>query len=233
MNNYIVYKHTSPSGKVYIGITAQNVTKRWKNGKGYEGCTAFYRAIEKYGWQNIRHEILFTGLSKEDACLKEQLLIAEHDSTNPEHGYNLTSGGEHYEPNAEWREKLSKANKEYYRTHPEAKERMTRHCRGKHYTDEEKAYLSQKLKQFFIDHPEQRYERGKSFRGKKRGEEFSRKLGERKSKPIICLDTGVIYKSLTFAASELGIDRNGITNMLRGKAKTCGGYKFAYVNKEE
>ena len=110
---------------------------------------------------------------------------------------------------------------------------MTRHCRGKHYTDEEKAYLSQKLKQFFIDHPEQRYERGKSFRGKKRGEEFSRKLGERKSEPIICLDTGVIYKSLTFAASELGIDRNGITNMLRGKAKTCGGYKFAYVNKEE
>ena len=30
--NYIVYKHTSPSNKVYIGITKQKPYKRWKYG---------------------------------------------------------------------------------------------------------------------------------------------------------------------------------------------------------
>lgn len=30
MNNYIVYKHTIPSEKVYIGITSMKPEKRWK-----------------------------------------------------------------------------------------------------------------------------------------------------------------------------------------------------------
>ena len=35
MKNFIVYKHTSPNGKVYIGITKQNPKQRWGNGSGY------------------------------------------------------------------------------------------------------------------------------------------------------------------------------------------------------
>ena len=29
MKKWIVYKHTSPSGKVYIGITSNSPEKRW------------------------------------------------------------------------------------------------------------------------------------------------------------------------------------------------------------
>ena len=36
-NSYIVYRHTSPSGKVYIGITSYKAEIRWNNGKGYIG----------------------------------------------------------------------------------------------------------------------------------------------------------------------------------------------------
>lgn len=36
MDNWIIYEHISPSGKVYIGITSQNVERRWKNGMGME-----------------------------------------------------------------------------------------------------------------------------------------------------------------------------------------------------
>lgn len=32
MNNYCVYKHTSPSGKVYVGITKLKPKYRWNNG---------------------------------------------------------------------------------------------------------------------------------------------------------------------------------------------------------
>lgn len=33
---YTVYKHTTPSGKVYIGITKQKPWQRWNNGNGYK-----------------------------------------------------------------------------------------------------------------------------------------------------------------------------------------------------
>lgn len=45
LNNYTVYRHTSPSGKVYIGITKQKPHKRWNSGQ-----PLFERAILKYGW---------------------------------------------------------------------------------------------------------------------------------------------------------------------------------------
>ena len=47
--NYTVYKHTSPSGKIYIGMTCQKPKDRWgKDGNGYKG-QPFYNAIQKYG----------------------------------------------------------------------------------------------------------------------------------------------------------------------------------------
>lgn len=93
-SNFYVYKHISPNNKVYIGITSQNPNDRWFNGDGYNKQKLFYRAIQKYGWDNFQHEILFENLSKEEACQKEIELIAEYKSNNPEFGYNLTSGGE-------------------------------------------------------------------------------------------------------------------------------------------
>lgn len=35
MKRWILYRHTSPSGKVYIGITFKSVNKRWNGGRGY------------------------------------------------------------------------------------------------------------------------------------------------------------------------------------------------------
>lgn len=89
---YCVYKHTTPNGKVYIGQTCREPNIRWANGFGYRH-QMFYNAIQKYGWDKIIHEILFEGLSKEEANQKEIELIAYYDSTNPEKGYNIAFGG--------------------------------------------------------------------------------------------------------------------------------------------
>lgn len=91
---YCVYKHTSPCGKVYIGMTGRNPLYRWNRGKGYEKQTHFFRAIQKYGWDNFKHEILFDGLTKEEACKKEIELIEKYKSNQGNFGYNLSSGGE-------------------------------------------------------------------------------------------------------------------------------------------
>ena len=90
---YKVYKHTCPDKKVYIGITGQDTVKRWKNGFGYANNEYFMRAIIKYGWQNIKHEILFDSLTKEEAEAKEIELIAFYKSNQREYGYNIDNGG--------------------------------------------------------------------------------------------------------------------------------------------
>lgn len=98
---YCVYKHTSPSNKVYIGITF-NIKRRWYDGNGYlhkrkdgkYNQPLFARAILKYGWDNFKHEIIADNLSKEQACELEKKYIQEYDSTNPQRGYNISFGGD-------------------------------------------------------------------------------------------------------------------------------------------
>jgi group I intron endonuclease len=94
MRSYCVYCHTSPSGKKYIGITGQKPDRRWRNGDGYADCIVFNRAIQKYGWDNISHEILETGLTCEEAKTKEIHYIALFHSNAREFGYNATAGGD-------------------------------------------------------------------------------------------------------------------------------------------
>lgn len=92
---YCVYKHTCPNGKVYIGQTGRNPEARWgKNGYCYKTTPYFKSAIDKYGWNNISHEILYDGLTQEKACELEIKLIEKYKSNDRRYGYNLTSGGE-------------------------------------------------------------------------------------------------------------------------------------------
>lgn len=93
-NNYIVYKHTAPNGKVYIGITKHHPHERWANGFGYQTQVYFFRAIVKYGWDNIKHEILYSGLSEEEAKTTEIKLISEYKATDVNFGYNIDPGGD-------------------------------------------------------------------------------------------------------------------------------------------
>ena len=95
MNDYTVYMHIAPNNKRYIGITHLKPKHRYsKNGNGYKRCTFFYRAIQKYGWDNFQHIIVCDGLSKEVACKKEQELIAYYKTNMSEFGYNCSLGGE-------------------------------------------------------------------------------------------------------------------------------------------
>ncbi len=95
MNNFVVYIHTNNiNGKKYIGITSQNVNRRWRNGQGYYQNEHFYRAICKYGWDNFTHQIVKAGLSKEAACELEKQLIKEYRTIEEQFGYNKSTGGE-------------------------------------------------------------------------------------------------------------------------------------------
>lgn len=147
---YTVYKHTAPNGKVYIGITGQKPKYRWNNGNGYIENKHFYSAIRKYHWENFKHDILETGLTKEQACAKEFELIAYYDSNNREKGYNGSKGGEcsalgiHH--SVETRRKISESNKGKHKEHhssPETRRKISEAHKGKHLSAETRQKLSE------------------------------------------------------------------------------------------
>lgn len=92
--NYKVYVHISPNNKYYVGITKQKINRRWRNGKGYRQNDYFNNAIEKYGWDNFQHEIVASGITREEANNFEKVLIKELNSMDREFGYNRTEGGD-------------------------------------------------------------------------------------------------------------------------------------------
>ena len=148
-NTWTVYRHISPSGKVYIGITSQDVLTRWHYGHGYVRCEYFYKAIQKYGWNSIKHEVLFTNLSEEKAKYLEVELIRHYKALGI--SYNLTDGGDGwlgYHHSDETKEKMRVAK---LGTHlsEDTKQKMSKSrmgrlgtMNGKRHTEETKAKMS-------------------------------------------------------------------------------------------
>ena len=92
---YTVYCHVCPDGTMYFGCTCQIPENRWgKNGSGYS-CRKqpFYEAIQKFGWDNIKHEIISDGLSKENGYALEKELITKYKTTDKKYGWNCADGG--------------------------------------------------------------------------------------------------------------------------------------------
>jgi group I intron endonuclease len=100
---FIVYKiRNKLTKKYYIGYSSKSVYDRFK----VHFCTAennknrgkqlnyFMNSLLYYGYENWELSVICCARSKEDALSLEILLIAEHQSNNPLHGYNSTSGGE-------------------------------------------------------------------------------------------------------------------------------------------
>lgn len=162
MDNFYVYKHTSPSGKVYIGIT-NNIQRRWehngihyiskkKNGKYIHPI--FAQAILKYGWKNFTHEIMLEDLSRSEACYAEKYLIRWYKIHHQ--SYNCTDGGD-----GTWglrvpiSEERRKAVTEFMRTnHPmkgrhhtfESRKKMSKSLKGRKLSDTHILHISESLK---------------------------------------------------------------------------------------
>lgn len=93
---HCVYIHTNKiNGKMYVGqtIRGDNPNRRWANGNGYITQKYFYRAIQKYGWDNFDHEVIASNLTKEEADNFEILLIKQLKTYDKNYGYNATLGG--------------------------------------------------------------------------------------------------------------------------------------------
>lgn len=246
-NIYSIYKHTNKiNGKSYIGQTKLKPIQRWKNGEGYRSCTLFYRAIQKYGWDNFKHEILYTNLTLEEANQLEEELINKYDTTNPNYGYNIKYGGNNNTITEDIKHKISLANKgkfvgknnPNYGNHKLSGKNNPWY--GKHHTEESKRKLSEAHKGKKLSEEHKR-KIGESVKGKLIGElnpmygkthtkEAIEKIVETHRKEVYCIELDKIFYSAKDANRELGIDDSSIIKCCKEKLQSCG--KHPITNKK-
>lgn len=205
-----VYRHTTPDGKVYIGATSKLPRVRWNYGYGYRN-SSFYNAIQQFGWNNILHEVIATSLTEEQAYALEEKLIAEHDATNPERGYNRAVGGK-----GSWGVQISEDTRERLRTNHIGKKQVR--------TEEWNRKIS-----------EANRGRKNPHEGVPRSEDCRRKISKSHAKPVLQFDKDgnfiAEYPSARIASKETGVANQGISKCCLGKGKTSGGYIWMFKDK--
>lgn len=226
---YTVYKHISPSGKIYVGITKQSLNGRWHNGNGYKSNEYFYKAILKYGWDNFKHEILFTGLTKEEAEAKEIELIKFYNSTDSQYGYNLREGGSVCSFSEQSIEKMRISHLGHRHTDEQKKKiskslagrKISSGMLGKKHSEKTKRLISEALKGIVLT-DEQKQKISENRHGKCVGE------NNHKSKKVINLTTNEVFTTISDACNKYNLSHGNVISVCKGDRKTCGGYKWAY-----
>lgn len=230
---YVIYEHVSPSGKVYIGQTCQQLNRRWRNGNGYVKNTYFYRAIKKYGWDNFQHNVICRCDTLEEANEIEAELIQKYKSNNPRYGYNISGGGDGAERVAESTRQLmsqmmkgkfaGKDNPNYGRKHtPEERKRMS---------DFQREYFKTHKGNRFgaVRSEESKQKQSKSRKNSAKAQEAIKRLNQSKAKKVLCVETGVVYDSTHDAARKTGFAQGDIAATCRGKYSQSYGYHWEYL----
>lgn len=212
MSTYTVYKHTSPSGKVYIGITSKRPEQRWDKGRGYKHCPYFSAAINKYGWEAFKHDILAEGLTKEEAERQEVELIARYRSTDRRFGYNADKGGSAPgRMSDETRRKLAR----HMMGDLNPTRRLGHPFQGRTHTEESKRKMS---------------EAARARTGRVVSEETRKKLRESQKKcSVVCIETGEIYAGMHEAAEATGARATAICAVCKGRRHKTAGLHWAYA----
>jgi hypothetical protein len=229
--------------------------RRWDRGRGYNNQPLMKRAINKYGWDNILHEVVFNKLTKEEAEQQEIELISQCQSNNPMFGYNIENGGnaigkmtdEQKQLMSELAKKRCGAKNPFYGKHhsEETKQKISEIRRlqgGRPHTAESKKKLSESKKGdknpcYGKHHSEEtRKKMSESRSGAKNpmyGKQLSKKqkvaLSKANSKPIRCVETDVVYSGARKANELTGIDKTSIGKCCNGRQKTAGGYHWEFV----
>lgn len=256
---YCVYVHINKSnGKMYVGQTVRgdDPNKRWLNGYGYKQCTLFWRAIEKYGWDNFEHKIIASNLTLEEANHFEELLIKQLGTMNPKRGYNLRSGGENNYLSDEHKQKISESlkgennpnygkqmsNEQKIKLSEAHKGKNTgrdNHFYGKHHTEEAK----EKMRQASTGRKHSDETKRKiSEANKNPSDEVRKKISEAhkgdknfKARKVVQLDKcGNLIREwncMATAADECNINRAQICWCCKHKphCKTAGGFRWLYA----
>lgn len=93
---YSVYKITGPTGRVYVGFTIRALRERWYShlqNSEEQNTHPLSCDIRKYSKDSFTIELIVNADTKQEAGILETFWIEKLNSSNPEFGYNSSSGG--------------------------------------------------------------------------------------------------------------------------------------------
>lgn len=141
---YIVYRHVCPNGQIYIGITC-NVKRRWKPSEYKD--TSLKPYIDKYGWDAIKHEVLYSCLTRDEALkLEDQLIVNARENDTC---LNMQRSGGNRRQTDEYKEEQKAYKKKWYQEHK--KEHI---AHTKEWYQEHKKEHRVLTKKWYQEHPE-------------------------------------------------------------------------------
>ena len=226
------------------------------------GHTKFYNAILKYGWENFSHEILKENLTASEADYWEQYYIQLFHTwiDDPQcNGYNMTKGGQSHivlaQETLEYMSEIKRGDKS-----PTAKTIICLNT-GEIFTTINAAaekykisrsslsrVINKKDKYAGID-PETKtrlqweiYDENKEYIPLGLNPIMEQPIYTKKdlelktichAKPVMCIETDVIFISCVDASRRTNINRVRITHCCMGKQKIAGHYHWEYLSKEE
>ena len=208
---YTIYVlNNTITNKIYVGVTTRSLRERFHGGEGYRHQKNIYADILKYGWHSFESEIFASGLTEEEAFHMEKILISKLRELDPDMLYNRDAGGKHGDHCEKTKEIIREINVGRVVTE-EAKNKIRKARASQVFSAEALAKRSAKMK------------------GRKMSPEFCKRIGERSSKAVRCIENGKEYPSMKLAAEDLGLSVSGISQQIKGVYKHVKGYHFEFV----
>ena len=122
------------NGKMYVGQTRRSLEERINEHRRCKNDIGVDLAIQKYGWENFKVEIL--EVCPVDKLNEREIFWIAELNTKVPNGYNMTDGGDGgINPSPETRAKISATTKG-----------ENHHMYGKHHSPETRAKISATLK---------------------------------------------------------------------------------------
>lgn len=235
----VIYKITNKiNGKSYIGQTIGSIESRWKaHNWTKNGCRVLKNAIDKYGKDNFKIEVIEVCNSLEQLDKQEMFWIKELNTLVP-HGYNLKTGGNRSAYSDETRKRMSDAKKTDF----------IPWNKGLTKTDDPRIGNQGSRG---TENP--RLGKPGYWLGKKMPPSTGEKLSRaKKGKPLILSPEGCVarlegikklriqvfchqnkktYISISEAEKDLGLQPGNISRIINGKQRKTKGYTFAKVLK--
>lgn len=243
----VVYKYTSPSGKVYIGQTCRESKRRneFLVAKRYTRGAFIEEARKKYGPDNFKYEVIFEieSDSKEEIVKAldywEEYYITEYKSTDRRFGYNMMKG-------STCNVGIVLSDESRKRMGEKARERLAKHnpMKGKKFTPEQLARLKAslrprygkdnhnygkpmlpKLKEKLREISKQRTGEKNAFYGRTHTQEVKDFLRDKFGRPVVQIDAKTLEELKTFSsATAAAIEVTGKKRAVAEICKVCNRY---------
>lgn len=227
-DNFKIYLYTFPNGKKYCGQTKNSIEERAGHGGiRYKSCPKVWRAIQKYGWNNIQKEYLYEGLTSEQANIKEQETIQSLKLREDEYGYNIATSKQNN--SEEDRQYLSSVMKAHWQD-SDYREKCLATIQSKEYKEAMSEIIQEKWRdpQFFA-----------------KQDKAHKQFIYTKGTPVLQCDkmTGQVLQIFPSAAEaariinpqSAGTNSPGtkISAVCNGRRKTTMGYSWRYIKDDE